>query len=92
MRPKRSATLPTQTPPPLELQPKGASQESQDEFPPSTDATIELTIRSTDRPIVGKPTVRNRVARPLIGARALIRTPGLNQIQMVVAQSPETNP
>lgn len=91
--PKRSTPsvptpTPKQVPPPLAIQPK---QQASLELPPNPE-TIELSIRSTTRPIVGKPSVKNKVAKPLIGARSLVRTPGFNSLQLVVSESPtETN-
>jgi hypothetical protein len=37
--------------------------------------------------MVGRPTVKNKVARPLIGAKSLVRTPGLNNLQLVLSES-----
>jgi hypothetical protein len=39
--------------------------------------------------MISNKAVKNRVAKPLIGARALVRTPGLNQVKLIVATSPE---
>ncbi len=65
-----------------------ASPEDPAELAPQTDQeSIELSIRSTTRPMVGRPTVKNKVARPLIGAKSLVRTPGLNNLQLVLSES-----
>jgi len=39
--------------------------------------------------MISNKAVKNRVAKPLIGARALVKTPGLNRIQLIVATPPE---
>ena len=83
--PKRSVP----TPPPLELQPPHPL-----ELPPALPEPpqdIELAIRSTTRPMINNNKVKNRVAKPRIGAVDKVRTPGLNQVTMIVA-SPEPTP
>jgi hypothetical protein len=57
---------------------------------PPEPPSIELQIRRTDKPMISNKKVKNRVAKPLIGAKALIKTPGLNQVSLVVATSPES--
>jgi len=39
--------------------------------------------------MISNKAVKTRVAKPLIGAKSLVKTPGLNQIKLIVA-SPET--
>ena len=60
--------------------------------PQTEQEPIELSIRSTTRPIVGKPSVRNTVAKPQIGARSLIRTPGFNNLKLVLSEEPPNTP
>jgi len=36
--------------------------------------------------MVGRPTVKNKIGRPLIGVKSLVRTPGLNNLQLVVSK------
>ena len=36
--------------------------------------------------MVGRPSVKNKVGRPLIGVRSLVRTPGLNNLQLVLSE------
>lgn len=38
--------------------------------------------------MISNKKVKNRVGKPTIGARALVKTPGLNQIQLTVAHPP----
>lgn len=66
------------------------SQEAVELNPLPLDQTIELSIHSTTRPQAGKATVNNKVARPLIGARSLVRTPGFNNLKLVVSEPTNT--
>lgn len=51
---------------------------------------VELTIRSTTKPQAGRPTVKNRVAKPKIGARELVRTPSFGSVRLEVAPPSDT--
>ena len=59
--------------------------------PLPTDETIELTIRSTTRPTISNTAVKNRVAKPRIGAKELVKTPAFSSVRLVLADSPTTN-
>ena len=59
--------------------------------PLPTDRPIELSIRSTTRPQAGKTSVNRKVARPLIGARSLVRTPAFNTLKLVIPTNPTSD-
>jgi hypothetical protein len=74
-------------PPPLQLQQPEAPVEL---TPLPTDEPIELTVRSTSRPLVGKPKVKNRVGKPMIGARELVKTPAFGSARLETNSEPTT--
>ena len=86
---------PRKAPPPLQPSPlepssqEPSSQEPVELTPLPTDEPIELTISSTTRPMIGKPKVKNRVGKPLIGARDLVKTPAFGSARLITT---DTNP
>lgn len=56
--------------------------------PLPTEEVIELTIRSTTRPMIGKPKVKNRVGKPKIGARELVNTPAFGSARLITNDTP----
>jgi hypothetical protein len=72
-------------PPPLELQ-----QPLPKEPPAPEPKSIELKIKSTTRPMISNSKVKNRVGKPLIGAKALVRTPALNHLPLIITTTGPT--
>jgi hypothetical protein len=73
-------------PPELKLQ--SQAEDPVELTPLPITETIELTVRSTSRPIVGKPTVKNRVGKPRIGARDLVQTPAFGSARIITNDTP----
>ena len=68
---------------PPELQLNSPQSEPVELSPLPTDEPIELTIKSTTRPQAGRKTVRNKIAKPTIGAQELVKTPAFGSVRLI---------